>query len=170
MTTYARIQGGRVAELFSPPEGHTIDECFAPGLIWVEIDPSVVKVGWSYDGKTFERPIPLIFTVAQQAQSALASGCQVASTAMPALNGTYACDPTAQQKIQATALYIVVNGRFPGGGETMGWADITGAARTFQTTAEFQAFATAIGDYVAGLEAVILGQSDTLPAQPVTIA
>ena len=38
MATYARIQGGIVAELFTPPTGVAITACFAPGLTWVECD------------------------------------------------------------------------------------------------------------------------------------
>lgn len=120
--------------------------------------------------KSFVAPDPSAPTLAQQAQAALAAGCQIVSTSTATLSGTYACDPAAQSKIQATALYIQVNGKFPAGKPSLPWADAGGTVRTFGTTAEFLAFATAIGDYVTELEMVVLGEATVLPAQPVTIA
>lgn len=109
-------------------------------------------------------------TLAQQALAALAAGVQITSTSTPALDGTYAISSSAQAKIQAVSLFIVVNGKFPGGQSTMAWADAAGAAHTFPNTAAFQAFATAVADYVAALDAVLLGISLELPAQPLVIA
>jgi hypothetical protein len=88
---------------------------------------------------------------------------QVASTAAPTLNGVYAIDPATQQKVQAISLYIAVNGKFPAGQMALPWPAGGGTLHQFQTTAEWQAFATAMGDFVA---AVDLGQT---PSQPVTI-
>lgn len=127
--------------------------------------------GWAVSAGAlvpYTPPVPTP-TLAQQAQAAILAGVQITSTGTPALSGTYACDPAAQAKIMATSLFAVVNSKFPGGGATMAWADRSGAVHTFPTIAEFQAFATAVGDYVAALDAVILGQSTTLPSQPVTI-
>jgi hypothetical protein len=88
---------------------------------------------------------------------------QIVSSSTPALNGTYAIDPAMQQKAMGIALYISVNGRFPAGQTTLPWPDVSGAAHVFETTAQFQSFATAIGDYVTALT---LRQT---PSQPVTI-
>jgi hypothetical protein len=87
----------------------------------------------------------------------------VVSTGTPALNGDYGIDPATQQKAMGIALYISVNGRFPAGQTTLPWPDVNGTPHVFETTAQFQSFATAIGDYVTALA---LGQS---PTQPVTI-
>ena len=95
--------------------------------------------------------------------AALAAGVAVSSTATPALDGVYAIDAATQAKVQAVALYIQVNGRFPAGVSALPWPDAGGTPHTFPTTAAFQAFATALGDYVTALS---LGQS---PAQPVAI-
>lgn len=103
-----------------------------------------------------------------QAAAALDAGIQIASTGTPALDGTYAIDAESQQKVAAIALYIAVNGRFPAGQATLVYPDIAGAAHGFASTAAFQAFATALADYVAAIdEASVSGGS--MPAQPVTI-
>lgn len=88
---------------------------------------------------------------------------QLISTAMPALNGAYAIDVASQQKVQAISLYVAVNGKFPAGQAQQAWPDAGGVLHFFPTTALWQAFASAMADFVA---AVDLGQS---PAQPVTI-
>ncbi len=80
------------------------------------------------------------------------------------LNGTYPIDAATQVKVQAIALYIAANGRFPAGLDNMPWPDNSGTLHYFPTTAEFQAFATVIGDFVTALD---LGM--TLPNQPVSI-
>ena len=93
----------------------------------------------------------------------LASAMQIVSTTTPALNGTYATDPATQQKVQAISLYIAVNGKFPAGQTLLAWSDVNAAMHQFQTMAQWQAFATAMGDFVA---AVDLGQT---PVQPIAI-
>jgi hypothetical protein len=89
---------------------------------------------------------------------------QLVSTSTPALNGAYAVDSATQQRAAAVSLYIQVNGKFPAAQTALSWPDASGAPHVFPTTAEFQAFATALADFVAALD---LGQT---PAQPVTIA
>jgi hypothetical protein len=79
------------------------------------------------------------------------------------VNGNYPIDPASQQKVQAISLYIAVNGRFPASQVTQAWPDAAGAVHQFPTIAQWQAFATAMGDFVAVVD---LGQT---PAQPVTI-
>jgi hypothetical protein len=97
------------------------------------------------------------------APSALIASMQLISTSTPALNATYAIDPDTQQKVQSVSLYIAVNGRFPTGQTTQAWPDVNGTIHQFQTTAQWQAFAAAMGHFVAALD---LGQT---PAQPVSI-
>lgn len=53
MKTYARIQDGRVAELFAT-DGD-ITQMFHPALVWVEAGPDV-SVGCSYVGGEFAAP------------------------------------------------------------------------------------------------------------------
>jgi hypothetical protein len=129
--------------------------------------PAVEIAGtWSYAPPTSPTP-----TIAQQATAMLNAGVQIISTAhAAALNGTYACDTVTQQKIAAISLYCLVNGNFPGGGTTYPWPDISGTFHTFPSVAEFQAFASAVANYVAALDFVIAGMSSTLPTNFVTIA
>lgn len=78
----------------------------------------------------------------------IGNGLAITSTAYPALDGTYAIDPATQSKIQAVAIYIEVNGRFPAGYTAFPWQDVSGVTHTFPTTAAFLAFASAEADYV----------------------
>lgn len=100
---------------------------------------------------------------AANAAAAVAAGIKITSAATPALDGTYAIDPGSQQRVASVALYIAVNGKFPAGQTALPWPDINGVPHSFPSTAEFQAFATALGDYVTALG---LGQA---PAQPLAI-
>lgn len=101
-------------------------------------------------------------TIAAYTATAL-TGCQIVSTGTPALNGTYSIDPGLLNKATSIAAYIVVNGKFPGGLASLAWPDASGNPHVFPTTASFQAFATALADYVTLTD---LGQK---PAQPSTI-
>ena len=115
-------------------------------------------------------PAPPVLTAAEQALAALLAGCQVTSTATPALDGTYAITPDAVSKIMATSLYIQVNGKFPAGQAQLAWPDLAGKPHVFAATDSFQGFATAIADYVAHLDLFGNGTLTELPAQPVALA
>ena len=54
MTTYARIQSGVVAELFTTTGD--ITTMFNPALIWVPVGSSGAQVGWAYVGGSFSMP------------------------------------------------------------------------------------------------------------------
>lgn len=100
---------------------------------------------------------------AQEFAAAIAAGCAIIFTETPALDGTYPIDPATQVDVQAVALYIVRNGRFPAGQSSLPVPDIEGVPHVFPSTDLYEAYATALGDYVTALK---LG----LPAtQPVTI-
>jgi len=59
MRTYARIEGGRVAEFFSTASD--IKQLFHPSLIWVDLAGQAdVKLGWTFDGKTFAAPATVV--------------------------------------------------------------------------------------------------------------
>ena len=88
----------------------------------------------------------------------------IASTGTPSLNAAYSINQSAQANIQAIAIYITVNGKFPLSLTAMPWYDASGAVHVFPNTATFLAFATAIGDYVTALQ---LGT--TPPTPPLAI-
>lgn len=145
---------------------------FAPGMGWQPC-PNGCVPGWVLAGDAIAAPVVPAPSLAQQAADAHAAGCQVLSASTPALSGTYPITPDVQQRLQATAQFIATNGRFPGGGRALGWPDTAGLPHVFATTAQFIAFATALGDYVAALDQIVLGGStapSALPPQPVSIA
>jgi hypothetical protein len=113
-------------------------------------------IGWTFQSGTFTNPNP---PPAPPAPPSM----QLVSTSTPALNAFYPIDPTSQQKVQAISLYVAVNNKFPAGQTAQAWPDVNGTMHQFATTAQWQAFATAMADFVAAID---LGQT---PAQPVTI-
>jgi hypothetical protein len=55
---YARIVDNEVAEVFTPPTGVDISECFTAELVAQFIEcPSDIEQGHTYDGSTFSSPI-----------------------------------------------------------------------------------------------------------------
>jgi hypothetical protein len=179
MSKYARIANGKVVEFFSPPAGITLAQCFHPKVAAQFVDVTNAapppQLGWvatqSGSSYTFAEPAaPPAPTLAQQAQKALAKGLTISSKSTPALNGTYNISPGSQQKMNAVALYIAVNQKFPGGSLTFPWLDVSGTSHIFLNTPEFFAFATAVADYVAQLDMIIATGAGTLPASSVTIA
>lgn len=175
MSVYARVPGGMVVELFTPPAGFTLEQCFHPDIAsqFVEVPSGVTPAeGWSYSGGVFSAPAPPAPpTLAQQAAAAIAAGCAIVSTATPVLSGTYACDDAAQGRINRVYSLIQRAGgnAFPAGMTMLPWPDVSGAIHTFSSVAEFLAFETAVGGYVLALDMIIATGSGTLPTQPVTI-
>jgi len=113
-------------------------------------------VGWTFQSGTFTNPNP-------PSAPPPPPSMQLVSTSTPALNASYPIDATSQQRVQAISLYVTVNNKFPAGQTMQAWPDVTGTMHLFSTTAQWQAFATAMGDFVA---AVDLGLT---PSQPVNI-
>lgn len=174
---YARIQNGVVVEFFNLPPGADIANYFNAALTWVNVSTvSGIAIGWTATETNgawsfAAPPPPPAPTPAQQAFATLAAGWQVQSTSTPAINGTYAVDPASQQKIAAISLYIQVNGKFPAGQTTYAYPDVIGAFHTFPSTAMFQEFATAMGDFVALLDMYAVGAPGvTIPTEPTTIS
>lgn len=122
-------------------------------------------------------PLAAISTAPAQAASdlaaKLAAGLMITSTAYPALNGTYSISATTQSDVQAVAIYIEANSKFPAGLSALPWADLSGTQHDFPTTAEFMAFATAEANYVTMLnldaQAEAAGQTPTWPSATAAI-
>lgn len=102
-------------------------------------------------------------TLAQQAAAAIAAGLAITSTGTPALDGTYSVDEDAQSEIGWVSNYILVNGKFPGGATQYPWIDMANQNHLFQSTQDFQTFATVVADYVAALVIIIKTNSGDLP-------
>lgn len=106
---------------------------------------------------------------AQQANPSAPATVTVVSSGFPKLSGAYGIDSAAIVNITATVAGIAAGQGFPGGATAMTWIDSSGNARTFETTAEFIAFGTAIRNYVYALQMAAHGQAVTIPATPLQI-
>ncbi len=178
MSTYARIQNGIVAELFSPPANVPIAQCFAPGLTWVECDGTPgVAPGWtaaeSNGAWTFTAPPePPAPSLAQQAASALAAGVTITLTGSVTLAATiFPCDPGTQTKIEALAS-MAARGVLPTGATGYAMEDAAGTWHEFNA-AQYQALAGAISAYVAALILIADGNPlgvTTLPSSSITVS
>lgn len=93
----------------------------------------------------------------------------VVSTEYPDLNASYGIAASDVVNITSVVAGVSAGQGFPGGASTLTWVDSTGAAHTFQTTAEFVAFGAAIESYVYSLQLIGLGQQATLPTTPLQI-
>lgn len=153
---------------FQPPSGETMEPIGASGA----------GIGWSYAKGAFVAPVmtPPTLTAAQKIQqdvaSAFAAGLAVTCTSTPALNGTYAVDQAAQQRINAIETAILKNGAFPGSsGTQLAYPKIDGTMVVFPSTAIFSEFATAVANYVADLDLYAAGAAGaSMPSPTVTIA
>ena len=175
MTQYAHVSNGVVVEVFSPPGTHTIADCFEPGLAaqFVPIPAGAVALpgftaAVSGGVWTFTAPVPVVPTLAQQAQAAIGAGLAITSTGTPALSATYPVDAASQDHMVAEMTALLAVGTFADGTASVVWPDITGAPHTFNA-AEFKALALAAGAYVAALFKVINGTLTALPAASATI-
>lgn len=93
----------------------------------------------------------------------------VTSASTPSLNGNYTITPADQAHLSVEIQSIMLNGTFADGISTVAWPDASGALHAF-TVAEFKAFATALGAFVAACLKCQNGASTTLPNAALTIA
>ena len=108
-----------------------------------------------------------------QAAVLRAAGCQITSTATPALDATYLIDDSSIGKFTAIASGINAGKGLPGGGSTFNLLDAAGAAHVIGS-ADFLNLAAALETYVYDIVqtemSMLGGHGGTWPAQPVTIA
>jgi hypothetical protein len=177
MTSFAHIDAGVVVELFTPPPGVPITECFAPGMIWVAVAGSGAVPGWSYDGSTFSAPVtptvPLSEQAAAQLATRIAAGIAIACTGNSALDATYALDDATMGQIGAVARDDAAGLGLPGGDPTFTYPDASGVPRIF-TGARLQALYRAQRDLLFHLQtqaaAMAAGGTPVWPVQTATIA
>lgn len=129
---------------------------------------------WLSAGNTaLAAPVGAAVKAASDLATKLAGGLTITSTAYPALNGTYSVSADTQSDVQAVAIYIEANSKFPAGLSALPWADLSGTQHDFPTTAEFMAFATAEANYVTMLnldaQAEAAGQTPTWPSATAAI-
>lgn len=186
MSTYARINGGTVAELFTPPVNVPITDCFHAGFTWIDVSTVVPapQEGWtatqSGEAWSFAQPSPPVLTPAQQANNLLAAGLTVTST-----SGAWAATFPAATDATGTSIWTLVLSElaaltmssgtvFADGAETAQWpgTDQSNNPKLYALTpTQFQAFARALGAFVAVCRNVINGvPGSALPPAEATIA
>ena len=165
------ILNGRVWEtVLVDPAGR-----YVPSMVWLDLSQFTPQpdIGWTAvetnGAWSFTPPPAIAPTLAQQAAAALDVGCQIVSAGTPALDGTYACNLIAQQRLTSIQTRINAGLGLPLGSATIDWLDTGGTAHAF-TAAQFTTLAAAIGDYAYELELLTLGQNTALPSQPKNIA
>jgi hypothetical protein len=162
---YTQIVNGLVHYLFTAADMPEWNETQITVVDVTAVSPAPA-VGWSYAGGTFSAPpAPPAPTLAQQASAMLAAGCAIASTATPAVNGTYALDTASRAAFGEVVAGINTGDGLPGGGSSFIYDDPCGA-HTFTTTAEVLAVGKGMRDFIYAAMQVIAGRSITLPAQP----
>lgn len=173
---HARIDNGVVKELFTPPDGFSIGDCFHEDLIWADVTgvSPPPEPGWtaSQNGPNWTfapPPPPAPPTLAQQAASLLAAGLTIASTGTPAIDGVYACDPATRATIAEVVAGINAGDGFPGDGPTFDFVLANGDVVTFPATSVFLTAARAVRNFIYACAQVINGRSDVLPSASVTI-
>lgn len=107
--------------------------------------------------------------LAAKAQTILAGTVAIASTSTPALDGSYTITVQDQQHIAVEVQSLMLNGTFADGTASVVWPDATGTLHTFDA-AQFKAFATALGAFVAACIKCQIGTSTALPSNALTIA
>jgi hypothetical protein len=172
MAQYARIVGGVVVELFTPPDGVRLADCF-----FAEVAQSFVAVpvgvtpeqGWTFDGATFTAPPPPPPpSLQQQAMAMLDGPVTVQCAAVPAINGAYPLDAVSQAQITGIASAISAGLGLPSGAATFNWPDAFGAPHAWPAP-QFIEFAKAVMQFLYGCAQVAQGHSTTLPSVTLTL-
>jgi hypothetical protein len=104
--------------------------------------------------------------------SQIAQGVAITSTGTPALNATYAIDPTSQSQLFQIVAYATNRGEFPNGQTTFPYPDITGTNHTFTVAALtnlLKAVSPIIYSMQTTLESRLQGNDTAWPSQAVTI-
>ncbi len=110
--------------------------------------------------------------VAAAVLAVIAGGLTVTSTSTPAVNGVYAVDQAAQQRINGIETYVLKNSAFPGSpGTSLAYPLANGSMVIFPSLSVWAEFADAVANYVADLDLYAAGAAGaSLPSSTVTIA
>jgi hypothetical protein len=174
MAVYAHVANGEIVEIFTPPNGIDISDCFHSSMTWVDITgrSPPPQVGWTAMQASgiwvMSPPAVASISPAQQAQGILGTSAQVVSISQPNLNGTYPIDAESRLNIMALMISIGTNKTFTDGSTVFNMLDIHGNPHAFDID-HFRSFATVIGDFVTALKMVSAGKTDDIPPQPLEI-
>jgi hypothetical protein len=177
LSIYARVQGGLVIELFTPPMGTSISECFAPVLTWVDVTsvspaPQPGWIGADTSGEwAFSAPVAPTLTVAQQAADALFAPYTITSPTIGITAVSFAVDAVSQSHMQAEMIALLTSSgsSFADGAASIDWPDTNGINHALNTT-QAKALFMACGAYVSTLYKCINGTISAVPSNPATIS
>jgi hypothetical protein len=163
-------------ELFEPPEGVPISDCFNPALVWIDVTgmSPQPQPGWTLISGTWTPPPAQ--TPQEQARTELATriaqGITVTSASTPAVNGVYALDSVSTAQIFQIGLFAAQFAVFPSGQTQQAYPDASGTPHVFPVPV-FVSFLRAVAPLVSDLEtqAGIMAQGGTpsWPAQSAAI-
>jgi len=177
MTTYMRVVNSVVVELYTPPAGMALEQCFSAGI--AELFSPVpggqtLQVGDTYsNGGAAPAAMPTpVLTLAQQALIAEQNGLTISLSGSMTLAATlFPTDDATQSNITAVITTINALGTFPGGADTYPMKDASGTWHTF-TVPQYKAVAGAIAAYVSALDLIAAGNplgATALPSNSVAL-
>lgn len=168
---YALVQNGVVIELYTPPAGYTIAQCFPASLAsqFIAVPSGVTpSQGWLYSNGTFSAPPAASPSAISAYGNFIAGGLNITFPDSPALTGTYAIDSSAQQKITSVSVYINLYNKFPNGGNQV-WPLLNNTTVTFDNILDFQAFAQTVTEIVAQADVNLTLNDLTMPNSIITL-
>lgn len=146
MSTYARIEGGTVVELFQTTGD--ITKMFSSDLVWVQCTDPSVAVGWRYSAGTFAPLTAETLAAAQAAQiaaMATAYGLAIAQpvnfTTAAGVTKSFQADPQSVSNLQSMLAACTPAGKTPTG---FYWVSADNTQVPF-ALADMQGLASAIG-------------------------
>lgn len=140
MQTYARIDGGLVAELFKTD--NDIAEMFHPDLVWVSVPHDSVVVGWTYADGKFAEPVVPVPTKDELKESIAARRWQQVQAGTSADGVHLDTSDTSQVKITGAALEATLDSSY-----SCDWKAADGNWFTL-TAAQILAIARAMRAYI----------------------
>ena len=152
--------------------GYTPDGTLPAGAIACTQDQAQNFAAYALSNGAIVAAAPAVIAAQQFAAdvAALASGTvAVKSTSTSALDGSYTITAQDQQHLNVEVVSLMLNGTFTDGTPSVAWPDAKGVVHTFDA-AQFKAFATAIGSFVAACIKCQVGTSTALPSASLTIA
>ncbi len=152
--------------------GYTPDGTLPPGAIVCTQAQSENYVAYALSNGEIVGAAASVLAAQQfgaQIIALLAGSVSITSASAPSLNGSYTITAQDQQHISVELQSLMLNGTFADGSSSVAWLDTKGVAHTFDA-AQFKAFATALGAFVAACIKCQIGTSTTLPSSTLTIA
>jgi hypothetical protein len=174
MAVYANVANGTIIEIFTPPNGIDMADCFHSSLTWVDVtgrNPPP-QVGWTAMEMNglwgMGPPVAPPISPVQQAQALLGTGVRIVSMSRPDLNGMYPIDAESRMNVMAEMISIGTNRSFTDGSIVFDMLDMEGNPHAFDID-HFRSYATAIGDFITSLKMVSAGKINDIPPQPLHI-